>query len=68
LIDTLTVNNGLEQTIIGLNAYGFGSRLAAAIYACYQGDTLTKIQENPYCLVEDIKGVGFKKQIKLRPN
>ncbi|MCP6717863.1 hypothetical protein NL524_31765, partial [Klebsiella pneumoniae] len=38
LIDTLTVNNGLEQTIIGLNAYGFGSRLAAAIYARYQGD------------------------------
>ncbi|GIP70047.1 exodeoxyribonuclease V subunit alpha [Lactiplantibacillus pentosus] len=61
LVDTLTVNNGLEQTIIGLNAYGFGSRLAAAIYARYQGDTLARIQENPYCLVEDIKGVGFKK-------
>lgn len=73
LIDTLTVNNGLEQTIIGLNAYGFGSRLAAAIYARYQGDTLAKIQENPYCLVEDIKGVGFKKadqiaaQLKIDP-
>jgi len=61
LLDTLRVNNGLEQTIIGLNAYGFGSRLAAAIYAKYQGDTLTVIQENPYRLVEDIKGVGFKK-------
>ncbi|AVK60632.1 ATP-dependent RecD-like DNA helicase [Lactobacillus sp. CBA3605] len=61
LLDTLRVNNGLEQTIIGLNAYGFGSRLAAAIYAKYQGDTLTVIQENPYQLVEDIKGVGFKK-------
>ncbi|MFC6180125.1 SF1B family DNA helicase RecD2 [Lactiplantibacillus daowaiensis] len=61
LLDTLRVNNGLEQTIIGLNAYGFGSRLAAAIYAKYQGDTLTVIEENPYKLVEDIKGVGFKK-------
>lgn len=61
LLDTLRVNNGLEQTIIGLNAYGFGSRLAAAIYAKYQGDTLHVIQEDPYRLVEDIKGVGFKK-------
>lgn len=61
LLDTLRVNNGLEQTIIGLNAYGFGSRLAAAIYGKYQGDTLTVIHEDPYRLVEDIKGVGFKK-------
>ena len=61
LLDTLQVNNGLEQTIIGLNAYGFGSRLAAAIYARYQGDTLQVIEENPYKLVEDVKGVGFKK-------
>ncbi|KRO26626.1 ATP-dependent RecD-like DNA helicase [Lactiplantibacillus fabifermentans] len=61
LIDTLRVNNGLEQTIIGLNAFGFGSRLAASIYARYQGDTLDVIHENPYKLVEDIKGVGFKK-------
>ncbi|VDG20748.1 ATP-dependent RecD-like DNA helicase [Lactobacillus sp.] [Lactiplantibacillus mudanjiangensis] len=61
LIETLRANNGLEQTIIGLNAYGFGSRLAAAIYAKYQGDTLSTIEENPYRLVEDIKGVGFKK-------
>ncbi|CAM3172939.1 SF1B family DNA helicase RecD2 [Lactiplantibacillus plajomi] len=73
LIDTLRVNNGLEQTIIGLNAYGFGSRLAAAIYAKYQADTLNVIQENPYQLVEDIKGVGFKKadqiaaQLKIDP-
>ncbi|CAJ1228523.1 ATP-dependent RecD-like DNA helicase [Lactiplantibacillus xiangfangensis] len=73
LLETLRVNNGLEQTIIGLNAYGFGSRLAAAIYARYQGDTLNVIQENPYRLVEDIKGVGFKKadqiatQLKIDP-
>lgn len=73
LLDTLRVNNGLEQTIIGLNAYGFGSRLAAAIYAKYQGDTLQVIQEDPYRLVEDIKGVGFKKadqiaaQLKVDP-
>jgi len=73
LLDTLRVNNGLEQTIIGLNAYGFGSRLAAAIYAKYQGDTLQVIQEDPYRLVADIKGVGFKKadqiaaQLKIDP-
>lgn len=67
LLETLRVNNGLEQTIIGLNAYGFGSRLAAAIYARYQGDTLNVIQENPYRLVEDIKGVGFKKADQIAP-
>ncbi|MFD0897945.1 SF1B family DNA helicase RecD2 [Loigolactobacillus binensis] len=61
LVDTLTANNGLDQIIIGLNGYGFGSQLAYTIYERYQGDTLKVITENPYQLVYDIQGVGFKK-------
>lgn len=61
LVDTLTANNGLDQIIIGLNGYGFGSQLAYTIYERYQQDTLKVITENPYQLVYDIAGVGFKK-------
>ena len=61
LLDNLSANNGMEQIIIGLNGYGFGSSLASAIYERYKQDTLRVIQENPYQLVEDINGISFKR-------
>lgn len=61
VITTINKNNGMEQVIIGLNGYGFGSNLSTAIYNKYKDETLKVIEENPYKLVEDIDGVGFKK-------
>ncbi|MDN6640929.1 MAG: ATP-dependent RecD-like DNA helicase [Tetragenococcus sp.] len=61
LIDTIRLNYGMDKMIVGLNRYGFGSQLAFAIYQTYKNDTLDVIEENPYQLVEDIEGIGFKK-------
>lgn len=61
LVSQLQTNNGMEQIIIGLNGYGFGSTLAAAIYNRYEEKTLDVIHENPYQLAEDIAGVSFKR-------
>ncbi|AZP96249.1 ATP-dependent RecD-like DNA helicase [Latilactobacillus curvatus] len=65
LVETLTINNGMEQIIIGLNNYGFGSSMAYNIYQTYHEDTLKIIQENPYQLVADIAGIGFKRADNL---
>lgn len=61
LVDNLRANHGMDQVIVGLNRYGFGSQLAFAIYQKYQNKALEIIEENPYQLVEDIEGIGFKK-------
>lgn len=61
LVSQLQTNNGMEQIIIGLNGYGFGSTLAAAIYNRYEAKTLDVIHDNPYQLAEDITGVSFKR-------
>lgn len=61
LIENLASNNGVEQIIIGLNGYGFGTQLASVIFERYKERTLSVIQENPYQLVEDINGVSFKR-------
>lgn len=61
IVETIRLNHGMEQVIVGLNRYGFGSQLAFTIYQTYQEETLSIIQENPYQLVEDIDGVGFKR-------
>ncbi|MBL1229793.1 ATP-dependent RecD-like DNA helicase [Enterococcus sp. BWB1-3] len=61
ILDTIRLNHGMEQVIVGLSRYGFGSQLAFTIYQTYKEDTLSIIQENPYQLVEDIEGIGFKR-------
>lgn len=51
----------MDQVIVGLNRFGFGSQLAFAIYQAYKNTAIEMIEENPYRLVEDIEGIGFKK-------
>lgn len=60
-METLRLNYGMDQVIVGLNRYGFSSHLAFAIYKMYKNEALEMIEENPYRLVEDIEGIGFKK-------
>ena len=39
-----------------------------AIYQFYLGDTLTILDQNPYQLIYDIKGIGFNKADQLARN
>lgn len=61
LVDNLQLNLGMEQVIIGLNDFGFTSNMAAKIYQKYKTDALDVIEENPYQLIADIDGIGFKR-------
>lgn len=65
IVDTIRQNHGMEQIIVGLSRYGFGSHLSFAIFQTYRNEALEIIAENPYQLVEDIEGIGFKRQIVL---
>lgn len=61
MLETIRLNYGMDQVIVGLNRFGFGSQLAFAIYQAYKNTAIEMIEENPYRLVEDIEGIGFKK-------
>lgn len=65
IAETIRLNHGMDQAIMGLNRYGFGSQLAFSIYQTYKNEALDIIQENPYQLVEDIEGIGFKRADNL---
>ena len=65
IAETIRLNHGIDQVIMGLNRYGFGSQLAFSIYQTYKNEALDIIQENPYQLVEDIEGIGFKRADNL---
>lgn len=59
-IAKLKLNYGTEQILTKLAKYGLPSKLAIQVYNHYQEKTLETITENPYHLVEDIRGIGFK--------
>ena len=48
-----------RQTMVFLQSYGVSPSLAVKISKVYGNTAQDKIRANPYCMVEDIEGVGF---------
>jgi len=68
VISVLAQNMGLERTIIRLNEWGFGPKIAMRIYQTYREEAVNLLTENPYRLIEEIEGVGFQKADELGKN
>ena len=65
LTDSLLAHQGTERIFVQLNLWGFGPKIAEKIYKIYQTETLNKIKDNPYELIEKIDGIGFQKVDQL---
>lgn len=52
--------SGLRELMIFLEANGVSSGYAAKLQAVYGNTAITRLKENPYSLVNDIEGIGFK--------
>lgn len=61
LMQGIIENNGTEQTVIELNGLGFSSRVTEEIFSRYQEKSLEVIHEDPYRLVTEIRGLGFRR-------
>ncbi|EIF38342.1 SF1B family DNA helicase RecD2 [Streptococcus sp. SK140] len=58
-ISTLRLNYGTEMVLAKLANYGIPNKLAFQIQDFYKEETLEIVENYPYQLVEDIKGLGF---------
>lgn len=65
IAEQVSQNQASEQIMIRLNELGFGAKLAMDIYKFYKDETINVIDQNPYQLVYDIRGVGFQKADQL---
>ena len=65
LVSKLRLNYGAEQILAKLAEYGLNNKTTVQIFERYKEESLTVITENPYQLVEDIQGIGFKMADKL---
>lgn len=64
-IAILKTNYGTEQILTKLAKYNLTPRIALQIFDKYKENSLEIVQDNPYQLVEDIQGIGFKIADKL---
>lgn len=59
------VQNQIEDSIVFLTQHGISTRNILKIEAVYEDDAISIIKENPYRLIVDIDGIGFKTADKL---
>ncbi|MBR2495647.1 MAG: hypothetical protein IKB66_00170 [Clostridia bacterium] len=56
----------LREAIIYLTEKGLSFNLALKIFNVYKNHTISTVNKNPYLLVEDVDGVGFKLRTTLQ--
>lgn len=49
----------VQNVIVFLAEYGISVNLALKIFEIFKNNTIKTIQENPYCLIETVNGIGF---------
>lgn len=50
----------VKNVMLFLQEHGISTSFAAKIYKQYGNNSIGKVKENPYCLADDIWGIGFK--------
>ena len=65
IIEGLQIDNGMEELAKFLNIHGLSQRHLSKITRIYGKEALSKLNENPYRLIEEVDGFGFKTADKI---
>ncbi|MBQ2472159.1 MAG: ATP-dependent RecD-like DNA helicase [Acholeplasmatales bacterium] len=68
LYQTLKDNYATEQVFIRLFGFGLTAKMVERLYNTYSVSAANKVEENPYCLITEVEGFGFKKCDSLALN
>ena len=60
LLSGIKQMDSLSEVVLKLAKYGIKKNVATNIYRAFHGEALEKIKEDPYDLIGDIRGYGFK--------
>ena len=68
IYDILKESYASEQVFIRLYDFGLSNKMIKRLYDAYGVGAANRIEENPYCLITDVEGFGFKKSDNLALN
>lgn len=60
LLSGLNAMDSYSEVVLKLAQYGINKRVASHIYQLYHGESLSKLQKDPYAAVNEVAGFGFK--------
>ena len=72
LLSGLNTMDSYSEIVLKLAKYGINKRVAGKVYQLYHGDSLAKLEKDPYVAVNEVAGFGFKtadtlgKQLDIR--
>ena len=58
---SIVENRLMESTLVWLYGFQISPRMSMRIFQRYGLKTIDKIQENPYILIDEVEGIGFKR-------
>ena len=61
IVTVIQDNIGVSHILVKLQALDVGDKDSMRIYEKYRAEALTIITDNPYILVQEVKGIGFDK-------
>jgi len=61
LVSTILTNRKLETTLVWLYGFQISPKMAMKIYQKYGYESVDTIKSNPYILMDEIEGIGFKR-------
>ncbi|OYD08850.1 SF1B family DNA helicase RecD2 [Paludifilum halophilum] len=61
IADSLQEHRALEQAMVFLYQFGLGPAIALKVVQAYKDATMDVIRENPYRLIDEVEGVGFRR-------
>lgn len=65
VVETLKLNYATESVVIKLYSYGLTNKMVYRLYDAYGTEAAIRIEDNPYSLIYDVEGFGFKKSDAL---
>lgn len=60
IISSWQKHKNIKDLMIFLSDYGVSTSIAHKIYKVYGEESTKKLRENPYTIVDDVYGIGFK--------
>ena len=60
LLNGVSSMDSYSETVLKLAQFGLNKKVAGRLYQLYHGDTLTKLEEDPYASIAEVTGYAFK--------
>lgn len=65
IVESFSAHREFANVVLYLQQFGISADYAMKLYQVYGSDTIRAVEENPYRMVDDVFGIGFRKADRI---